>query len=219
MPSVVGHMRPISSAAAAAASAAFLLLCSTAVAAVDPVTTFGTSGSGLGELDSPAQPAISLDSGEILVADTVNHRFQRFSAAGVAIDAFGVSGLSGPGTFDFPHGLAIDPADGAVYVSDFTSETVQKFLFVDGAWEHQLTIIDVTAPVSLAVDPTTRDLYVAQSTLHQVARFAANGTSQGVFVGGIRGAGDGQFDSTQGVAVDPSTGAVYVADYLNDRVQ
>ena len=36
---------------------------------------------------------------------------------------------------------------------------------------------------------------------------------------GTGGSGDGQFNFPVGVAVDPTTGSVYVADALNNRIQ
>jgi DNA-binding beta-propeller fold protein YncE len=52
---------------------------------------------------------------------------------------------------------------------------------------------------------------------NRVQKFDSSGNFITKF--GTFGSGDGQFFSPQGVAVDPSTGEVFVADTFNNRVQ
>ena len=63
--------------------------------------------------------------GTIYVADTNNHRIQRFSATGTFLSQWGAQG-SGDGQFYHPHGVAVAP-DGTVYVADTGNARIQRF--------------------------------------------------------------------------------------------
>jgi len=84
----------------------------------------GKYGSGDGQLCVPE--GITVDSsGYIYVADTVNHRIQKFSSSGDFITKWGSDG-SGNGQFHVPAGIAVD-SSGYVYVADSDNNRVQKF--------------------------------------------------------------------------------------------
>lgn len=72
-------------------------------------------------------------------------------------------------------------------------------------------------PADVAVNPSSGQVYVADSGNDRIQRFDSNGTFLGAW--GSRGSLDGQFYGPQGVAVNPSSGDVYVADWNNDRIQ
>ncbi|HEU0250928.1 MAG TPA: hypothetical protein VFR48_09410 [Solirubrobacteraceae bacterium] len=112
--------------------------------------TFGTSGSGDGQLSGNTGLAVNETSGDVYVADTANHRVEQFDQNGVFISAFGwgvkdgkpeaqtcvsscqtgISG-SGQGQLATPMFVAIDnssgPSNGDVYVGDTTNNTVTKY--------------------------------------------------------------------------------------------
>jgi NHL repeat len=117
-------------------------------------TSFGSEGSGAGELSSPEGVAVDNSmgpaSGDVYVADTGNHRVDQFDAEGNFIRAWGwgvANGLSefevctlicekgiagsGPGQFKAPSFIAVDgssgPSAGDVYVGDNEATVVQKF--------------------------------------------------------------------------------------------
>ena len=86
--------------------------------------SWGTKGSGDGELDRPS--GLSFDAqGGLYVVDSFNHRVQKLSKEGAFLGKWGSRG-SGPGELDTPWGIAIDGA-GAVYVADWKNDRVQKF--------------------------------------------------------------------------------------------
>jgi sugar lactone lactonase YvrE len=86
--------------------------------------TFGTNGSGAGQLDDPSGIALGPAS-DLFVAERGNKRIQRFDLGGNSLATFGTSG-SGIGQFADPHDVAVD-CRGNIYVSDAASNTVQKF--------------------------------------------------------------------------------------------
>ena len=67
-------------------------------------------------------------SGNVYVADTYNHRVQKFSSSGVYQTQWGTRG-SGDGQFIDPSGVAVD-SSGNVYVADYGNNRVQKFAAV-----------------------------------------------------------------------------------------
>ncbi|MEW6379516.1 MAG: hypothetical protein AB1611_07895 [bacterium] len=86
--------------------------------------SFGTAGTGEGDLSGPAH--ISFDTrGNIYVVDAGNFRVQSYTPDFKFRFAFGRSGTK-EGEFVRPYGLAIDAKD-RIYVSDFIANSVQVF--------------------------------------------------------------------------------------------
>lgn len=77
-----------------------------------------------GEFWQPAGLAVDA-AGNIWVADSRNHRIQKFDASGNFITAFGRPG-PGQGAFNEPWGVAVDD-DGIIYVADTWNHRIQKF--------------------------------------------------------------------------------------------
>jgi DNA-binding beta-propeller fold protein YncE len=95
---------------------------------------------------------------------------------------------------------------------------------------------DFIAPSGIAVNPSTGNIYVADTTHARIQEFTSNGqfirawgtfceiiTTQGCIdedgPDGPLALGDGQFNRPSGIAVNPSTGNIYVADAFNLRIQ
>jgi hypothetical protein len=155
--------------------------------------------------------------GNIYVADTYNHRIQKFTSNGQFVTKWGSYG-SGDGQFYAPHGIAVD-GNGDVYVVDTYNHRIQKFTsdgqFVtkwgtQGSGNGQLY-----TPYCITVDGRG-NVYVVDHINHRVQKFTNDG--QFVTKWGSVGNGDGQFNFHRGIAVDGS-GNVYVTDNSNNRVQ
>jgi alpha-tubulin suppressor-like RCC1 family protein len=86
---------------------------------------FGSLGSGDGQLDAPRAVACDPDTPAVYVADTGNHRLQRFSSAGAHLGKWGAHGAA-PGELDQPVDIDVDDA-GRVVVTDFGNARVQVF--------------------------------------------------------------------------------------------
>lgn len=177
------------------------------------VVAFGERGGKPGQLHSPHGAAITAR-GDLLVADTLNHRVQAFDLTGALAGWPGrlLRTWGGPPGLDTPRsGLAVSPV-----------EDQQRRVFVPDA--HRVLVYDVDGrptglvlggrgrepgrlddPVGLAFDPQGRRLYVAEAGNRRVSVFAAQ---DGAFLFAF---GAGALVSPAGLAVD-STGDVLVAD-------
>jgi sugar lactone lactonase YvrE len=88
------------------------------------IKTFGSAGSGSGQLLSPG--GIGIDgAGDVYVADAGNNRVEEFNSAGEFKATFGTAGEAA-GQLSHPQGLALDPA-GDVWVADTGNNRVQEF--------------------------------------------------------------------------------------------
>lgn len=137
---------------------------------------------------------------------------------------FGVAG-SGNGELSAPDGVAVDQTTGDIYVVDTGNDRVEKF---NSSGEYLLQFNGSDAlggpfesPSAVAVDPTTEDVYVADSGHNVVDRF----TSTGVYISGSQLTGQPPsapepkaFSNPDGLAVDPTSGDLYVADKENKLV-
>ncbi|MBN1331780.1 carboxypeptidase-like regulatory domain-containing protein [Candidatus Dojkabacteria bacterium] len=160
-------------------------------------------------------------SGNILIADTGNNRYQVFNTSGTYIKKGGSEVLNGY-NFYYPYDIAFDQS-GNYYVLDTGSYRVQKY---NSSGVYQLTVgrtdgEDGTGDgefdyaEGLGVD-SSGNLYVADSSNDRIQKFNSAGAFQLKF--GTSGSGNGQFDYPTDVAVDDD-GFIYVVDAGNDRVQ
>ena len=79
------------------------------------ITKWGSLGSGDGQFNYPNGVAID-SSGNVYVADSDNHRIQKFDSSGGFITKWGSFG-SEDGQLNGPSGVAVD-SSGNVYVAD-----------------------------------------------------------------------------------------------------
>ena len=177
----------------------------------------GKTGNGAGQFFGLSYLAVD-SSDTIYVADTGNHRVQKFSTSGTLLGSFGSTG-AGDGQFWSPTGIAIDTSD-TIYVADGGNGRVQMWspggasflgsFGSPGSGDGQLQY-----PTGLAFD-AAGDLYVAEWNNHRVQKFGPTGTFLTSF--GSEGAGDGQFQSPTDLVTAPD-GSVYVSDTSNHRIQ
>ncbi len=90
----------------------------------EPISRWGTAGSGDGQLNGPS--GIAFDAADNLyLVDSGNNRIQKFTRDGQFLAKWGQEG-TGDGEFSMPYGIDID-TDGNVYVADWRNDRIQKF--------------------------------------------------------------------------------------------
>jgi hypothetical protein len=181
------------------------------------------SGTGSGEFNSPYGVAVDT-SGNAYVADTLNHRVQKFTIdeeGNIADYAeWGVlGGAADTGTFNSPQGIAIDRFGPQVYVVDTNNNRIQVFsstgMFINVFGSSGISDGEFNTPVAVAVD-SEGNIYVADYNNYRIQKFDYYGTY--VSQWGSNGTGDGSFNKPAGIAIDESD-YVYVTDDSNCRVQ
>jgi tripartite motif-containing protein 71 len=150
------------------------------------LATFGSPGSGDGQLDAPYDVAVD-SAGNVYVVDTGNDRIQKFDAAGNFLLKWGGTGVA-DGQFNRPLGIAIDP-HGHVFVSDSDNHRIQEFdtqgnfLIKWGA--HGDGPGELFWPEGLAVDADGA-VVVADIGNYRIARFCCPGAADAAGAGGAQ---------------------------------
>ncbi|MFI9357799.1 NHL domain-containing protein [Streptomyces lydicus] len=195
------------------------------------------------ELNCPYGVAVD-STGNLYIADTDNHRVRQVTPDGQirTVAGTGTPGFSGDGgpaataQLNSPYGVAVDGA-GDLYITDAENHRVRKV-----AGDGTISTVAGTGtdgfsgdggpaasaqldfPLGVVAD-TTGTLYVSDHNNHRVRRVAGDGTISTVAGTGTDGfSGDGgpaasaQLNYPFGLAVD-CVGALYIADYVNNRVR
>jgi tripartite motif-containing protein 71 len=158
--------------------------------------------------------------GDVLaVSDTWNYRVQLWSLAGSFMGQLGGTPPP-PDGHNGPHGVALDSA-GNVYVSDYWHQWIEKFA-PDGRFQARWGIGRGVAPGTLAfaggieVDNVRGRLYIANREGNVVDAWSL---SDGTFVQRYPITGPlAKKGFPRDVAVNQSTGTIYVADEKNRQV-
>ena len=171
---------------------------------------------------------ISFDaSGDIVAMDTVNQRVAVFSPTGTLINFCGQRGFTDTGDFNWPRGVAVDPATGNYWIADTKQSDIQILPPITspamsgcGAGTYVTQTLgtapaDVDYPDSIAISGGYA--WVADTKNNRIDSWNVS-TKTVVANYGSLGSGSGQFNTPTGIAVDPTTGNVFVADSGNNRV-
>jgi len=143
-------------------------------------------------------------------------------------------GRTAPPVLRAPHGIAVDPNTGVVFIADTKNHQIKTLAAngtltvlagsgVPGSADGRGSGAQFHEPSGLAYDAVHQVLYVADRHNHTVRRIAADGAVTTVAGGGKRGFVDGasavaRFDEPSAVAVSP-TGELYVADTKNSAIR
>ncbi len=155
--------------------------------------------------------AVDQSTHDLYVTDRENHTVDVFSSTGTYLSQFGDGVLSTVGESVATNDLTED-----AYVGDSAPDVIYIFdsmgSIVPPAWAGAKTPAGSFDGgfVYVGIDPTTRHVYVADTSLHEVDEFGASAEEE--YVGQLMGTPSGLFVRPQAVAVDPINGNLYVAD-------
>ena len=179
------------------------------------------------EGDEPAVPGFSeayavdvAPDGQVYVMDRLNHRIQRFSAAGTFQSSAGARGTQA-GTFSWPEGLTVAP-NGRVWALDTRGGRIENFPATLATSPAVKSYGSTGAGADQTNWPSNADVaadgvvWVADTRNDRLMRFNPATETWLTPVGSV-GAAAGQLQDPMGVAV--TADAVYVADTGNNRIQ
>ncbi len=172
---------------------------------------FGSSGSGNGQFNHPADVAIDPE-GHLWVPDRSNNRLQEFSATGEFMNSLGSSG-SGNGQFSAPKSIAFAP-DGSFWVADSGNNRLQKFNskgeFVKAVGSAGSGNGQFSGPEGIAID-AEGNLWVSDTYNYRIQKLS----SAGEFIKVVNPGGMGSIEPT---GIDVAKGNVWVTDWAGNRV-
>jgi tripartite motif-containing protein 71 len=217
----------------------FVAVCTTALAGT--VAAVGVPGASAAEFATPtfvrtighpghagvyAWGAATAIDGSILIGDYWNYTIRRYSKGGTLLQSISSKG-TGPGQNMGPHGVAVDPNDGSIYLADMNAPwQIDKF---DAQGNHVRTfstyVRGVTVPypyvTRLAVDSQGLVYAVSSHNVpttfsNRVVVFNPDGTYRSSF--GVNGTAPGQLGLVHGIDIGPND-EVYLADATKGVVQ
>jgi len=170
------------------------------------IKDWGGLGVGDGDFKSPSGVSIDSSTGNVYVADTNNHRIQKFDSNGNFLTKWG------KGTTNVVNGIAVDSTSDIVYV-DMSLDNGGLIAPRGGDKRVPGGVGDAgdgefSYPTGIALD-SSANVYVVDSGNDRIQKFDSNGNF--LLKWGIKGYDDGQFDHPAGISIDSSDN-VYVAD-------
>jgi len=145
--------------------------------------------------------------GNVYAVDTANSRIQKVSPGGVPLLTTGAVG-TGPDELRRPRGVAVD-AQGVLFVADTANFRIQRFSAADGTALGAWGVIgsgpgEFILPEGLTLD-ADGNVYVADTGNHRVQKLSPAGQAVGIW-------GEGQLSFPHAVALEPTSGDLFVAD-------
>ncbi len=143
----------------------------------------------------------------------------------------GVTGSCGttPNKLHGPKGIFLD-SEKNLYVADTSNNRIMRWapnatsgILIAGQNMTGNNSMSFNVPVGIFIDENNSLLYVADANNHRIQLFKLNGTPpyNGTTVAGGNGPGSGshQLNHPRAVWVSSKTGAIYIADTSNNRIQ
>jgi len=163
--------------------------------------------------------------------DTINQRGERYDLQGCqappstvcpAVD-WGVKGV-GPGAFNWPQGIGVNPVNGHVWIADTRNNRLQEYSIAADGTASLVHVLGGTLgnahgqfywPTSVTFDPSG-NIYVADTFNSRVQSFTPTLAFRWAY--GTAGTGPANLKKPYGVSFDEDGNRVLVADTLNKRI-
>ena len=192
------------------------------------VLVFNVDGTLAGRIGSWPKPAaggfnevhsVAVGDGYVFGSDTANQRAERFDLDGSNPIAWGVKGVAaGLADFNWPQGIAYDPATNHVWVVDTRNSDLKEFdvngngpLSTRGKLGSQSG--QLHWPLRMAFD-ASGDAYVSDTTNNRIESFSPSWTVRWTY--GTVGSGISNLRNPTGISY--GDGKVYIADPGNSRI-
>ncbi len=154
---------------------------------------------------------------QLLVSDE-DGTVRRYNTTGTLIDSFSQAGATATATLGT-----------TVWVVSYANDTLHKWNFTTTSTTPAVAPINgaFNLPESLAIKSSSGRIYVADTGNHRVQYFTSAGAYEGKFGSSaisadtgaiVAGVANGEFNAPSAIAVNESTGDVYVVDENNNRV-
>ncbi|MDD4106803.1 MAG: SMP-30/gluconolactonase/LRE family protein [Candidatus Shapirobacteria bacterium] len=155
--------------------------------------------------------------GNVYVADSGNHRIQKYDPETTNWTAMGSQG-SAIGQFNEPHGISLDTY-GNVYVTDSGNHRIQKYDIGTTTWIEMggegSDIGQFYYPIDLSID-NNGNIYVTDSDNSRIQKYDIGTTAWTTM--GSYGSEVGQFKWPTGIVIDNNSN-IYIVDTENHRIQ
>ncbi len=165
--------------------------------------------------------------GNMLAMDGVNQRVVKVDPTTGALLPFGSAPWCGKrgwenGSFNWPRGVAVDPATGNIWVADTKQSQLQVFTstcaFVAKLPGTTPPLAEkFNWPYAIAARASDGTMWVADTKNNRIKVYDASSRAL-LRTFGTKGTGVGQFNQPRSVSIDPGTGNVLVADASNNRI-
>ena len=152
--------------------------------------------------------------GDMIVADTDNHRMQIFDVKGKHLHSFGSQG-SNNNQFSYPHDVCVDVKTNRMFITDFNNNRLSVWS-VDGSQViHTFTVQQY--PTGICIDPYTHHIVVSCYGSNDIKVFDVKNWEL-IQQFGSEGSQPGQFNDPYGVCID-DRGVLIVVARFNFLVQ
>jgi tripartite motif-containing protein 71 len=174
-------------------------------------TQFGTAGSGEGQFEYPAIPAVD-PHGNVWVADYGANKVDKYTSQGKFLASYGSEGV-GNGQYNRPTSVAVNQATEDVYVGDCYNHRIQE-LGPKGEFIRAFTSTPLNCPGAIAID-SSGNVWTVDMAADELEEFSSTGTFLHAY--GKKGKGNLEFEDPTGITIANSK--VYIADAKNNRIQ
>jgi hypothetical protein len=169
--------------------------------------TFGSSGSGVGQLATPYYACTDND-GYLYVTDTANSRVVKYTTDGAFVTSWGTLGNGGGAQLTNPRGICYVPTADLICVVDTNNNRVKEFTRA-GSLVRTILAGGLSSPYGICWDGS--NLQIADWSNKRMVSTPIDGSSTvnwGAAEFSVLGS-----SGPSGVAYDPSSGMYFVTDY------